>query len=164
MKTYLPNIRNELAAVQGMNSNAVSFTDAWMQVLDARAKLMRVDERLVRVANDHALYLSQRTPEQIEALPDDGHGSHVGLNNSTPNQRVRAAGYRLPESHGGGNTVEFNARTHKGPLRALELYMGSDAHRPALMGENFWEPATVYGVANVGDDWVVLVCPPEGAI
>lgn len=164
MKTYLPNIRNELAAVQGMNSNAVSFTDAWMQVLGARAKSMRVDERLVKVANDHALYLSQRTPEEIEALPDDGHGSHVGRGNSTPNQRVEAAGYRLPEWHGDGNTVEFNVRTHKGPLRALELYMGSDAHRPALMGEDFWEPATVYGIGFVGSDWVFICCPPEATI
>lgn len=164
IKTYLPSIYGNFSIVaEGeMSENAKVFIGLWLALLPPeRRALMRYDYRLGIAAQLHAVYLDSRTPEEIDALPDDGHGSHIGENNSTPNQRVRAAGYALPESQGDGNTVEFNTRTHRGPARALELYMGSDAHRPALMGEGFWQPATVYGIGQFGDDWVVLVCPPE---
>lgn len=137
------------------------FISLWMRQLSGRADKMVLDDRLMVAAQRHAEYLDSRTPEQIAALPKNGHGSHTGANNSTPNQRVRAEGYRLPEWHGNGNTVEFNARTHKGAKAALELLLNSQYHRPGLMGEGFWEPATHIGVGHFGNDWVVIAAPAE---
>lgn len=157
MQTRLPQVYKDAPVTP-----TAEFIRLWMQAIGERALLMRPDSRLAKCASDHAAYLASRTEAQIEALADDGHGSHVGIDGSTPNQRVRAAGYKLPVWHGDGNTVEFNTRTHRGPARALELLLGSDAHGPALRGEDGWQEATVYGVGHAGHDWVVLVCPESG--
>lgn len=160
-KQYLPFAANE-HPVTAQGDAAQAFATLWLQVLppERRAK-MRADSRLMACANAHAIYLASRTPEQIAALPSDGHGSHVGLGGTTPNQRVRLAGYRLPISAGDGNTVEFNAHTHRGPERALALLLGSDAHRPAVLGEGYWEDATFYGFGQAGNDYVTLFCVAE---
>lgn len=157
MNTYLPFVAHDAQA-----SKAAEFVRLWLaELLEERRALMRPDARLFACAQAHAEYLASRTPEQIAALPDDGHGSHVGRNGTTPNQRVRAAGYRLPAWHGDGNTVEFNTRTYRGAARALALLLGSDAHRPALLGQGFWGPAIYYGFGQAGDDYVTLFCPEE---
>lgn len=161
MQTRLPQVYGNDDA-EGAKTAIVEFVRLWMDAIGNRAEDMHADWRLIACAAQHAAYLASRTEAQIEALADDGHGSHVGMDGSTPNQRVRAAGYRLPDWHGDGNTVEFNTRTHRGPARALELLLGSDAHGPALRGEGWYVGHVMYGVGHAGHDWVVLVCPESG--
>lgn len=139
----------------GMNGPASRFAALWLALMGERGKQMRCDERLVAVAQAHAEYLINRKGEEL------AQSMHIGRGGTTPNQRVRQGGYRLPEFHKDGNTVECCLRGSADPPVALEQLLASDKHRPAMMGEDFWEPSIYFGVGQVGTDWVVLVCPPE---
>lgn len=139
-----------------MNGPAARFAALWMALLGERAKLMRCDDRLVICAQNHAKYLIGRSGEQLQP------SMHVGLGGTLPNKRVRQAGYRLRDWYpDDANHVECAYRGEPEPSEALTAFMNSEHHRPALMGEGFFEDAVFYGVGTVGTDFVVLVCPPE---
>jgi hypothetical protein len=153
---WLPSVHGE--GIGGTNDNALAFTDAWLQRLGARATLMRPDVRLMRAAGLHAEFLA--------SLGDDIGGSAHFAGGSSPNRRVRAQGYRLPDFYpNDNNNCESWARNWVGPHDALERLFLSEWHRPMMAGERindwFWEPQVVYGVGQAGNDYIVLACPPE---
>lgn len=163
-QTLLPFIANgETVYPLGMSEVAATFVDAWMAKLpESRRKLMRSDPRIIRAAQLHAEYLAARTQEEIEARAHVKNASHYGLDWSTPNERVRAQGYKLPSNYPlKGNMVESNARDGGGPLSALQTLLDSDAHRPHLLGEPGFSDRVVYGVGVAQDDYCVLACPEE---
>lgn len=139
----------------GLEGAAARFEALWMALLAERAAQMTCDERLVAVAQAHADYLIGRSGSELEQ------SMHFGRGGSTPNQRVRAGGYRLLDWHGGGNTCECCVRASDDAAQALNILLGSAHHRPVILGEGFWEASVVYGVGQAGTDWVILVCPPE---
>lgn len=156
---HLPSIYNEFAAIEGMSPNAATFADAWMQALGERAFLMRVDERLVRAAELHAAYLDSRTEQEIAERDHIPHASHYGRDWSTANERVRRAGYALPDYYPKqGNNVESNAR-NLDPIDALNRLLDSEFHGPHLRGEGGYARQVYWGCGNVGDDYVALTAP-----
>lgn len=163
-RTLLPYVANgETVYPMGMSEKAATFVDAWLSLLpESRRKLMHADARVIRAAQLHAEYLAARTQEEIEARADVKNASHYGLDWSTPNERVRAQGYRLPANYPiKGNMVESNARDGGGPLSALQTLLDSDAHRPHLLGEPGFSDRVVFGVGVAQNDYCVLVCPKE---
>lgn len=141
----------------GMNGAAAKFAALWMGLLAERARTMRCDPRLVTVAQNHAAYLSGRVGEEAKQ------SMHIGSGGTTANQRVRQGGYHLPAWHGDNNTVECCDGHKQEAADALTSLMGSDSHRPALLGQGFWEDSVVFGVGSAGGFWVILVCPPEAS-
>lgn len=144
-----------------MSPNALAFVVAWMERLGDRAAIMRVDERLVRAAQDHAEYLANRVDTQPSM--------HIGRNVSTPNMRVRAAGYALLGWHLDGNTVESCTRTwanlDEDMLEVVTSLMAHEAHREHMNGLNWYSGHTVYGVGAASEPsgstyFVVDACPP----
>lgn len=152
-ETFLPAIHGNVT-VQGQSDNALTFIDAWMQALGDRATEMRQDDRLVRCAQDHAAYLESRVGDIRQ------HSMHIGQNNSTPDQRVRACGYSIP-SHWHSNHVESCATHTGGPLAALDMLLDSPGHRAHLLGTGGFERHVVYGIANARTYYVCIVCPEE---
>lgn len=139
----------------GMTSGADHFVALWLALLGPRAGQMHCDARLVATAQKQAEWLIARTPDQLQQ------SMHIGPGGNRANQRVRAGGYNLLDWHGDDNTVECVCGGFEEAADALHSFMQSDHHRPALMGEDFWQDSVVYGVGQVGSVWVVLVCPPE---
>jgi hypothetical protein len=149
-RTFLPSVHG--------SDKTQAFVDAWLQRLGARANLMRPDVRLMRAAGLHAEFLA--------SLGDDLDGSAHFAGGSSPNARVRAQGYRLPDFYpNDNNNCESWARNWEGPDNAVERLFLSEWHRPMMAGERvndwFWEPQVVYGVGQAGNDYIVLACPPE---
>lgn len=161
MKIHLPQVFGDL--IPRMSPNAQAFAVAWMDALPvARRELMVLDDRLVTAATLHAFYLDSRTPEEIAERANVSHASHYGRDWSTANERVRRAGYTLPDNYPEqGNSVESNARNPNGALAALESLLASEFHGPHLRGEGGYAGQTVYAVGNCGFDYVCLTCPPE---
>lgn len=153
--THGPKLVSGAGDPCGMNDLAARFAALWLAGLGERAVRMVCDARLVAVAQAHADYLTGRSGVELQA------SMHVGRGGSTPNQRVRTGGYKLPEWHGEDNTCESCVRSSFNPLRALEILLASSHHRPHLMGEGFWAASVVYGIGQVGADWVILIAPPE---
>lgn len=166
--TYFPSVHgniNVTAEGELMTPNAQKFAEAWLSILpQERRALMRLDRRLVFAAQLHAIYLDSRTQEEIEARKDVKNASHYGRDWSTPNERVRAQGYRLPANYPiKGNMVESNARDYGGPLSALQTLLDSPSHRPHLLGEPGFTDRVVYGFGCEGGDYCCLICPEEPA-
>lgn len=166
MKTFLPSVYgNAIITGEGglMTPDAQIFAEAWLRELPIeRVPLMRLDRRLVFAAQLHAIYLDSRTPQEIAERANVKHASHYGRDWSTPNERVRAQGYRLPSNYPiRGNHVESNARDYGGPLSALQSLLDSDAHRPHLLGETGFTDRVVYGFGCEGADYCCLICPEE---
>jgi hypothetical protein len=156
-RVYLPHIHGNGPMVAGETSE---FVRLWQAELGDRAAVMVQDDRLMRCAADHAAYLHSRTEAQIDALAGVPHGMHVGRDGLRPNARLRQFGVLLPWWwEDGGNQVEACARTHRGPARALVLWLNSAAHRPLLLHEGWYEKHILWGFANVGDDYVYQACP-----
>lgn len=163
MKTYAPFIANEQPAPAGQSDAAAEFVRLWLDVLPPeRRALVRADSRLMRCAEQHAQYLASRTPEEIAERAHVPNATHYGRDWSTPNERVRASGYRLPREYPEkGNHVESNATTCVDAKQALAVLLKSDSHRPHLLGEVGFTDRVVYGCGNSGSAWVYLGCPPE---
>lgn len=164
---YLPAIHSN-APVAGtalpMSPNAMSFTVAWLAALpDNRRTQMVLDDRLTTAAQNHAIYLDSRTPEEIAERANVSHASHYGRDWSMSNDRVLDAGYRLPiEYKRGHNNVESCAR-NPDPIDALNRLLASEFHGPHLRGEGGYARQTVYAVGNCGSDYCCLTAPPEEA-
>src|SRR5687768_16381929 len=155
-RTFLPSVHGE--GIGGTNDNALAFVAAWLQRLGDRANLMRPDVRLMRAAQLHAEFLA--------SLGDNLTGSAHFADGASPNARVRAQGYRLPDFYPDDkNNCESWARNWEGPEAAVERLVLSQWHRPMMAGERvndwFWEPQVVYGVGQAGNDYICLACPEE---
>lgn len=139
---------------------ARQFVTAWMLALGERAAIMRQDDRLTNCARIHANYLANRE--------DMTPSMHIGANNSTPNQRLIASGYRPPSFwKPERNNCEACAVHHAGPVDALIMLLDSPTHRPILLGEKvsdwFWHLHTQWGLANAAAFYVLICAPPEGS-
>lgn len=165
VKLYMPQVFGNAPAGQGevvhMTPRAAEFAQVWMARLGDRAARMRVDSRLVKCAQEHALFLSQRTGAEAEQ------SMHIGKFGTLPNERVLAVGYELPDFYRPhANNVESCAADHRGPDVAVEMLLASPSHRPMMMGERvsdwFWHRHVVWGVGHSMNFYTVLVCPPEG--
>lgn len=159
---WLPSVKGNPTVIQGQGDtdNAADFIIAWMQALGDRADIMRQDSRLTLCAQTHATWLAQR--QDMEPT------MHLGKNNSTPNQRLIASGFRPPSFwKPEKNNCEACAVHHDGPLEALELLLKSPGHRPLVLGERvsdwFWASHTVWGLGNAGPFYSLVVAPPEGS-
>lgn len=149
----------------GMNEKAYQFSQGWLGLLGERAKIMVCDSRLVRCAQDHAIYLDSRTPEEIAARAHIKAAMHISRDGTMANARVVAAGYRLP-SHWplNKNNVEDCARDWREPaIVAVEL-ANHDTHHDHMYGIGGFSILTVYGVGNCNLDFVIVICPPEAQI
>lgn len=160
--TFLPCVANG-QPVAGQSDDVSEFVAAWMDALpEARRAIVRPDPRLFECAQAHADYLASRTPEEIAERADVPHATHYGRDWSTANERVRAVGYRLPGNYPTkGNHVESNGTEYADAKSALAGLLGSDSHRPHLLGEPGFQDRVVYGVGASGGDYVFLGCPPE---
>jgi len=157
MNIYMPSIHGG-TGVQAQDDPILAFVDAWWNVLGARARLMREDDRLVLCAMQHASYLSHRTPEQEQS------SMHVGMGGSLSNRRVVWAGYKLPSWWSlDKNYVESCARNPNGPKATLDGLVASARHHDHMCGVGWYEGHTVYGVGHSVNDWVILICPVEVA-
>lgn len=158
----LPLVIGEGPGLGGMTALAAEFAGLWAARQGHRIPLLRCDARLVAVAQAHAAYLDSRVGEALQV------NMHIGAGGSTANQRVRAGGYALLDWHKDGNTCESCGRMyaddkHPELYAAQELagLLASPEHHDHLMGVGFWEPSVIYGIGQVGGDWVVIICPPE---
>lgn len=164
---YMPQVHGNAAIAgqgepQPMNRSAFWFAFAWLKLLGDRAKLMRADDRLVEAAQLHAEWLAPRL--------DNTASNHIGAGGSMPNQRVRAAGFRLLDWHLDGNTVESLVRTWEDidedmPGIVYRL-MQHEAHHDHLWGIGWFSGHIVYGIgaaAEPSGSWTFVVdcCPPE---
>lgn len=166
-RVYLPAIHNNApvagqGAPCGMTPRAAEFAHEWMLLLGDRANRMTCHPLLVECAQMHAEFLARREDTQPSM--------HIGEFGTTPNMRVRAAGYRLLGWHLDGNTVESCTRTWEnlddnmdGVVTSL---MAHEAHHDHLWGIGWYEPSTVYGVGAASEPsgstyFVVDACPPE---
>jgi hypothetical protein len=155
MVTYLPSIHGVTPARE--------FVALWMQALGDRAAMMREDARLTLCASEHAIYLANRS--------DMTPSMHIGRNNSTPNERLAASGYKMPDwwsldrNNCEACSVHHGDERISSPLGALELMIDSPAHRPLVLGERvndwFWHLHTVWGAGNAGPFYVLVVCTEE---
>lgn len=138
------------------------FEQAWLGLADQGRHSPASDLRLELAAQRHAAELCYR--ERILHEPH-GYPMHIGLDGSTPNDRVSRAGYPLPDFYGGsGNFVESVAVDWRGPESALALLANSESHRDHIKGVGFFAEQTRYGIGVACDAWYVLVTahPPEG--
>lgn len=157
-KLYLPNIRNHQVTgaagdVCGMNAHAVDFAIRWLHHDEQRRRGATCDPRLVQAAQGHA-----------DDLAAHNYASHTGSDGRSPNQRVRDAGYRLPDWFPAvGNQVESISVRWQGVAENLKRLLESPGHRTHVLGEGFFTDQTVYGIGWAEGGWLVLVtCPPEG--
>lgn len=168
MNLYLPHIArlgyilDPLAGEDkcNMNYTAIEFARAWLRELGDRAYIMRCDERLVRCAQDHAVFLAGR----VDISPS----MHIGQGGSYANQRVVEAGYPLPDWELKKNYVESCSFTWKDPGNAAISLMNHDGpHEDHMKGiGSFYSKSTVYGVGaqreTGGNTYFVFVaCPPQ---
>lgn len=149
MQTYLPTVHGNPDVTP-----ARQFAAAWMLALGERAKIMTRDDRLTKCAGDHADYLAQRQGAEIQQ------SMHIGSGGSLPDQRVRTAGYALPD-HWHSNHVESCATHTGGPQAALDMLLDSPGHRAHLLGIGGFEGHRVWGVGNERSYYVVICAPGE---
>lgn len=158
-KLYLPSLHNHQVTgaasdVCGMNALAVDFVIRWLHHDEQRRRGATCDPRLVQAAQAHA-----------EDMAAHNHASHTGSDGRSPNQRVRDAGYNLPEWYPQvGNQVESISVRWQGPAENLERLLASPGHYPHVSGSlTFYAEQTVYGVGYAeGGRLVLITAPPEG--
>lgn len=114
------------------------------------------DLRLMWAAQNHADELCYR--EQVLREPQ-GYSLHIGLDGSTPNERVRDEGYPLPDFYAEQeNQVESVSIDWEGPVPAWEELLRSETHRPHVLGEiAFFAEQVRYGIGVACHDWYVFV-------
>lgn len=124
---------------------------------------MTLDPILTAVARSRAADMAKR--RYFSHTDPDGYG---------PNSLVRAGGYALPRSWGGGrsdNYIESIGAGHSTPAAAWEAWMRSAVHRTHLLAlSSFYRDQTNFGVGFYSDPaspfgryWVVITAPPERA-
>lgn len=155
--SYLPAIRSDNVVAQGdcgMETNAARFAAWWLYRLGDKRDEMVCDSRLVQAAQQQANWLAANDFDE-----DD---PHLGEGGSTPNQRVRATGYKLLDWHKNGNTVESATRSWDEINEVVDDLMAHDTHHDHMWLKGFWRNSTVYGVGNRGQYFVCVTAPPEG--
>lgn len=163
-KTYLPSVFAGKRISTGiiMSQGAYDFETVWLVALGDRRNLMIAHAKLVFAAQDHAEFLDARTAEDIKALEGISHGSHRGRGGLWSNDRVRAAGYNLPEEYlPGNNNVESCARDPYGAQHALDGLLASKYHHDHVLGLGGFARDIFYGIGQKGNDYVLIACPSE---
>lgn len=119
---------------------------------------MQPNAKLMAAAQAHAQELHQRQ------MSGGIEGSmHIGADGSTANERVRRAGYRLPDGYMDvGNQVESVGVCWEGPQRMMAIFATSPTHAAHLLGLHAWfAEQTCYGVGVSGDYFDVLTAHAE---
>lgn len=134
-----------------------SFEALWLPV--SGRKDAQPHPVLMQVAQAHADELCYRELVLHEA---QGYNLHIGLDGSTPNERIARAGYPLPDGlDEPGNYFESIAVTHLGPRVALNILLHSSGHVAHVTGGNeFFAAQTHYGVGRSCNAWYVLLTAP----
>lgn len=161
--TYLPSIHANGVTGQSDTANyADVFAAAWVAFLGDVGRRMVRDARLDAAAQGQADWL---------AVHDfDRDNAHLGADGSTPNERVRATGYRLPDFWPTrGNQCESANHSWSEPAQSLIELATHDTHAEHMQVRGWWAHSTVYGVgaarASVGGGgWfvVAVTAPREG--
>lgn len=135
----------------------VGFEVLWLPV--SGRKDAQPHPVLMAVAQAHANELCYRETVLHEA---QGYDLHIGLDGSTPNERIARAGYPLPDGlDEPGNFFESIAVTHLGPRVALNILLHSPAHVDHVTGGNdFYARQSNYGWDEACGAWYVLVTAP----
>jgi len=154
-KHYLPRIAQpHVGAVGEADSPLDVFVAAWLSLLGERAATMRYDARLAQAAQQQADWL---------AANDFDDDPHVGVGGSTANERVRAAGYRLPQWWPAkGNQVESTTRSWDAPDEAARDLAAHGAHRDHMLAQGWFVQHTVWGVGQAATYYVLVSAPEEG--
>jgi len=153
-KQFLPRVsQSHVVAGEGSADSPLAvFTAAWLALYGDRASLMRYDARLAAAAQGQADWL---------AANDFAADPHVGAGGSTANERVRAAGYRLPSYWPvRGNQVESVTRSWDAPDEAARDLAAHDAHRDHVLVQGWFAGHTVWGVGHSATYYVVVSAPP----
>lgn len=151
---FLPRIAqaHAVAGEGSADSPLAVFVAAWLALLGERAATMRYDARLAQAAQQQAEWLA------VHDFADD---PHVGAGGSSANERVRAAGYRLPSYWPArGNQVESVTRSWDAPDEAARDLAAHDAHRDHVLGLGWFAGHTVWG-CGWQETYYVLISAPE---
>ena len=122
---------------------------------------MRLDPILTAVARARAEDMAVRR-----------YFAHVNPDGLGPNALVRAAGYALPSSWGGGrsqNTIESIGAGYATAEQAWEGWMNSPSHRTHLLASSsFYRDQVNFGIGSYSDPsspfrryWVIITAPPS---
>ena len=155
-RTFLPRVaQSHTVGVAGSAGSPLDvFTAAWLSLLGERASRMRYDSRLAQAAQQQADWLA--------ANDFDERDPHVGANGSTANQRVREAGYSLPEHWPArGNQVESVTRSWDAPDEAARDLAAHAAHHDHVLGLGWFAEHTQYGVGQAQTYYVLVTAPEE---
>lgn len=156
-RTFLPRIAqpHALAGQSDIDSPLALFVAAWLALLGDRAARMRYDVRLAQAAQAQADWL---------AVNDFAGDPHAGANGSTANERVRAAGYRLPSYWPvRGNQVESVTRSWDAPDEAARDLAAHAGHRDHMLSLGWFAGHTVWGCGQSATYYVVVTAPPMGS-
>lgn len=152
MKLHLPWLPKE--TVHPDVQAAAEFVQLWLTAPWQQRRDCEPDQRLMAAAQQHADWLAAHNA-----------ATHVGKDGLNANDRVRAAGYKLPEWYPAGeNNIESIAVDWEGPVKWLKRLHDSPYHYDHLSGCNafFWQQ-TRYGVGVSAGAWLVLVTAPVEA-
>jgi len=151
---FLPRIAqaHAIAGEGSADSPLAVFAAAWLSLLGERAANMRYDVRLAQAAQAQAEWL---------AANDFAGDPHAGAGGSTANERVRAAGYRLPSYWPvRGNQVESVTRSWDAPDEAARDLAAHAGHRDHMLSIGWFAGHTVWGVGHSATYYVVVTAPP----
>ncbi len=152
---FLPRIAqaHAIAGEGSADSPLAVFVAAWLALLGERAATMRYDVRLAQAAQAQADWL---------AVNDFAGDPHAGANGSTANERVRAAGYRLPSYWPvRGNQVESVTRSWDDPAEAARDLAAHAGHRDHMLCQGWFAEHTVWGCGHSATYYVVVTAPEE---
>lgn len=154
-RTFLPRVAQShtVGSAGSADSPLDVFVGAWLALLGERAATMRCDARLAHAAQQQADWLA--------ANDFDERDPHVGVGGSTANERVRAAGYRLPSYWPvRGNQVESVTRSWDAPDEAARDLAAHAGHRDHVLGLGWFAGHTVWG-CGWQETYYVLISAPE---
>lgn len=108
----------------GLNQKSYELTQALIHYLSQERPVIICDEKLVKAAQAHA-----------EDMARNDYLEHENLYGMTPNERVREAGYALPDFYvGRGNNLESIAGGTETAQETLELLVNSTDHVDHILG------------------------------
>ena len=133
-KTYMPAVAN-----QRKSSLARQLFDLLRGHPQQQRAVIEWNETLAQVATEHCRDMAKR-----------GYFGHTNPDGIGANQRLRNAGYRLPEvyaSHQDANNVESLAAGDPTVAGTCQAWLNSPGHRPHVFGEDeFYQAQTQMGV------------------
>lgn len=162
MQTYMPLIGNgPQEPVVGQSNDEFIYRLFFLMGSDSRQKhpLLTPNDKLAAAAQAHA-----------RNMATNNYFSHVAPGNIWPNQRVRAAGYHLPDDWpDDANYVESICAGQPNAEEAWNAWMHSPSHSKHLLGlSDFFAAQTNVGIGYAFKSnstyqhyWCVVTAPPE---